>query len=38
MNLSALIGLNILSCLNVVISANERNQIYNRSHCLLSGL
>ena len=30
----ALIGLNILSSLNVVISTNEKNQIYNRSNGL----
>ena len=32
MNLSAQIGWNILSNLNAVISTNERNQIYNKSH------
>ena len=31
-NLRALIGWNILSSLNAVISTNEKNQIYNRSH------
>ena len=30
MNSSAVICWNILSSLNAVISANERNQIYNR--------
>ena len=34
MNSSALIGRNILSSLNAVISTNERNQIYNREHGL----
>ena len=34
MNSSARIGWNILSSLKAVISTNERNQIYNRSHGL----
>ena len=38
MNSSAVIGWNILSSLNTVISANERNQNYIRSYGLLPGL
>ena len=38
MNLSALIGWNILSSLSVVIWTNERIQIYNRSHGLYPSL
>ena len=34
MKWSALIGWNIISSLNAVISTNERNQIHNRLHGL----
>ena len=37
-NSSALIGWNILSSLNAVISTNERNRIYNRSHGFITRL